>query len=406
MPTIRRCVVGGCMKSTITNPDLSFFSFPKDVKIRNEWIRFVKMTRKDFKKNSDWQYICSRHFTYDCKREVTVYNRGKYRKKCILRTGSLPTLKAPTKLVNVPSGKVRGVGHKLLVGKKCKSDIQSKCTQSVAMRKRSLGTSSNSTITESINTSNDNVKSSSSLHSISPRKQTPQKVQPKMTKREHPPCIYIRLTDVNQYIICHLCGGYLVDATTITECLHTFCKSCLIPYIKKHELCPTCDILIHPSNPFLSIKLDRTMQDIVYKLLPYIQEDELARQRRFWKERNLEAPQQEAAVVEPVSPMSAEPHIAIVLEYAGAAVGCSDIKPLDRKFILVPSRVTVRQIQRFISLKLQLKSSLEVDIVCDEEILEPEVSLKRIWAQSTEDQMANGMLCLYYSVTRSQPDVV
>ena len=35
--------------------------------------------------------------------------------------------------------------------------------------------------------------------------------------------IYIRLTEINPYIICHLCGGYLVDATTITECLHT-CK--------------------------------------------------------------------------------------------------------------------------------------------------------------------------------------
>ena len=33
----------------------------------------------------------------------------------------------------------------------------------------------------------------------------------------------IYLTDVNPYITCVLCKGYLVDATTITECLHT-CK--------------------------------------------------------------------------------------------------------------------------------------------------------------------------------------
>lgn len=31
----------------------------------------------------------------------------------------------------------------------------------------------------------------------------------------------IYLTDVNPYITCVLCKGYLVDATTITECLHT-----------------------------------------------------------------------------------------------------------------------------------------------------------------------------------------
>lgn len=31
----------------------------------------------------------------------------------------------------------------------------------------------------------------------------------------------IYLTDVNAYITCVLCKGYLIDATTITECLHT-----------------------------------------------------------------------------------------------------------------------------------------------------------------------------------------
>ncbi len=31
----------------------------------------------------------------------------------------------------------------------------------------------------------------------------------------------IHLTDVNEFITCVLCKGYLIDATTITECLHT-----------------------------------------------------------------------------------------------------------------------------------------------------------------------------------------
>ncbi len=33
----------------------------------------------------------------------------------------------------------------------------------------------------------------------------------------------VQLSDVNAYISCVLCKGYLIDATTITECLHT-CK--------------------------------------------------------------------------------------------------------------------------------------------------------------------------------------
>lgn len=33
----------------------------------------------------------------------------------------------------------------------------------------------------------------------------------------------IKLWDINAHITCRLCNGYLIDATTVTECLHT-CK--------------------------------------------------------------------------------------------------------------------------------------------------------------------------------------
>lgn len=31
----------------------------------------------------------------------------------------------------------------------------------------------------------------------------------------------IKISDLNQHIVCSLCAGYFIDATTITECLHT-----------------------------------------------------------------------------------------------------------------------------------------------------------------------------------------
>ncbi|KAI0211610.1 Polycomb complex protein BMI-1-A, partial [Lamellibrachia satsuma] len=31
----------------------------------------------------------------------------------------------------------------------------------------------------------------------------------------------LQLTDVNPHLLCVLCGGYLIDATTIIECLHS-----------------------------------------------------------------------------------------------------------------------------------------------------------------------------------------
>ena len=31
----------------------------------------------------------------------------------------------------------------------------------------------------------------------------------------------VKLRDVSEHIKCVLCGGYLIDATTITDCLHS-----------------------------------------------------------------------------------------------------------------------------------------------------------------------------------------
>lgn len=33
--------------------------------------------------------------------------------------------------------------------------------------------------------------------------------------------VKIKIKDLNEHIVCYLCAGYFIDATTITECLHT-----------------------------------------------------------------------------------------------------------------------------------------------------------------------------------------
>lgn len=42
-----------------------------------------------------------------------------------------------------------------------------------------------------------------------------------------PPSVRPKVVDVNACLTCRLCTGYLVDAVTITDCLHT----CKIKYI-------------------------------------------------------------------------------------------------------------------------------------------------------------------------------
>ncbi|XP_034528170.1 polycomb group RING finger protein 3 isoform X2 [Ailuropoda melanoleuca] len=108
--------------------------------------------------------------------------------------------------------------------------------------------------------------------------------KPKMLTRK------IKLWDINAHITCRLCSGYLIDATTVTECLHTFCRSCLVKYLEENNTCPTCRIVIHQSHPLQYIGHDRTMQDIVYKLVPGLQEAEMRKQREFYHKLGMEVP--------------------------------------------------------------------------------------------------------------------
>ncbi|RXM32289.1 Polycomb group RING finger protein 1 [Acipenser ruthenus] len=114
--------------------------------------------------------------------------------------------------------------------------------------------------------------------------------------------VKVKIKDLNEHIVCYLCAGYYIDATTITECLHTFCKSCIVKYLQTSKYCPMCNIKIHETQPLLNLKLDRVMQDIVYKLVPGLQENEEKRIREFYQSRGLDRviqPTNEDAVPDP-----------------------------------------------------------------------------------------------------------
>ncbi|XP_053886564.1 polycomb group RING finger protein 1 isoform X6 [Malaclemys terrapin pileata] len=100
--------------------------------------------------------------------------------------------------------------------------------------------------------------------------------------------VKVKMKELNEHIVCCLCAGYFIDATTITECLHTFCKSCIVKYLQTSKYCPMCNTKIHETQPLLNLKLDRVMQDVVYKLVPGLQESEEKRIRDFYQSRGLD----------------------------------------------------------------------------------------------------------------------
>ena len=100
----------------------------------------------------------------------------------------------------------------------------------------------------------------------------------------------IKICELNPHIVCSLCAGYFIDATTIIECLHSFCKSCIVKYLQTSNHCPTCNTKIHETHPLTNIRLDRTLQDIVQNIVPGIRDDERKRKIDFYTSRGMELP--------------------------------------------------------------------------------------------------------------------
>ncbi|XP_042405340.1 E3 ubiquitin protein ligase DRIP2-like isoform X1 [Zingiber officinale] len=68
---------------------------------------------------------------------------------------------------------------------------------------------------------------------------------------------------------CPLCHKLLRDATTIPECLHTFCRKCITEKLNDEETyqCPVCNICLGVI-PMEKLRPDHNLQDIKTKIFP------------------------------------------------------------------------------------------------------------------------------------------
>jgi polycomb group RING finger protein 3 len=108
--------------------------------------------------------------------------------------------------------------------------------------------------------------------------------------------IKVSLKELNPLITCQLCNGYYREAHTITDCMHTFCKSCLLDYFNNKSgskrgylCCPTCKADLGSSTfSTFSAKFiyDRNMQAVVDKIFPHFAKQELEYARNKTKRQN------------------------------------------------------------------------------------------------------------------------
>ncbi|XP_075389663.1 polycomb group RING finger protein 6 isoform X2 [Tenrec ecaudatus] len=185
----------------------------------------------------------------------------------------------------------------------------------------------------------------------------------------------INLSELTPYILCSICKGYLIDATTITECLHTFCKSCIVRHFYYSNRCPKCNIVVHQTQPLYNIRLDRQLQDIVYKLVIDLEEREKKQMHDFYKERGLEVPKpavpqpvpsskgKSKKALESVFRIPPELDMSLLLEFIGANEGTGHFKPLEKKFVRVSGEATIGHVEKFLRRKMGLDPACQISYV-------------------------------------------
>ncbi|KAL8214994.1 hypothetical protein R6Q57_004443 [Mikania cordata] len=82
--------------------------------------------------------------------------------------------------------------------------------------------------------------------------------------------IEVRRDELAACMTCPICNRLFRDATTIPECLHTFCRKCIRKKLTDEELecCPICKIDLG-CVPLEKLRADHNLQDVRAKIFPY-----------------------------------------------------------------------------------------------------------------------------------------
>uniref|UniRef100_A0A8C5T385 RING-type domain-containing protein n=1 Tax=Malurus cyaneus samueli TaxID=2593467 RepID=A0A8C5T385_9PASS len=205
----------------------------------------------------------------------------------------------------------------------------------------------------------------------------------------------IKITELNPHLMCALCGGYFIDATTIVECLHSFCKTCIVHYLETNKYCPMCDAQVHKTRPLLSIRSDKTLQDIVYKLVPGLFKDEMKRRRDFYAAYPVaEVPngssEDRGEVAEQDKGTLAEDEIvSLSIEFHAVSRGSKGTRgppnPLEEwedspglRFLRCPAAMTVMHLAKFLRNKMDVPSKYKVEVLYEDEPLKEYYTLMDI----------------------------
>ncbi|XP_029935825.1 LOW QUALITY PROTEIN: uncharacterized protein LOC115379240 [Myripristis murdjan] len=223
----------------------------------------------------------------------------------------------------------------------------------------------------------------------------------------------IKITELNPHLMCVLCGGYFIDATTIIECLHSFCKMCIVRYLETSKYCPICDVQVHKTKPLLNIRSDKTLQDIVYKLVPGLFKNEMKRRRDFYAEHPVDASNgsnedRGEVADEDKRIITDDEIISLSIEFfdqsrlkvgGGPEDKQSKDQVANKRYLQCPAAMTVMHLRKFLRSKMDIPNTYQVEVMYEDEPLKDYYTLMDIAYIYTWRR--NGPLPLKYRVRPS-----
>jgi len=209
----------------------------------------------------------------------------------------------------------------------------------------------------------------------------------------------IRLSELNEFISCPMCHEYLIDATTINECLHTFCRSCIVRHIKNsNNDCPKCNTIIHERRPLDYVIYDRNKQDIVYKLVPQLYISELRRKLAVHELPDIDSPTRSILknnyiyVVLVQRKRNAPIHPILSPDTKEKVTEQPAKEHLNPIYLKCPADIRISHLRKLVAVKFQLEANDRVSIIYKGDIV------------SDLDQVSNLAqsltFCLQYEISR------
>ncbi|KAG9344113.1 hypothetical protein JZ751_012595 [Albula glossodonta] len=154
----------------------------------------------------------------------------------------------------------------------------------------------------------------------------------------------VKIKDLNEHIVCYLCAGYFIDATTITECLHT----CEDKRIKEFYQSRGLERIIQPSS-------ENAVPDVGG--LPYTSFDHSKAHFYCYDEQ-----------------------VSLCLERQSTSLsaGKDKNKFTQKKFVRCSARAEVRHLRRVLCHRLSVDRQ-QVQMLFNNESLPDHMTMKQLW---------------------------